>query len=38
MDYALIVVWDTGEKNTYTYDSYDEAKDAGQGMKMIFGN
>ena len=38
MKYELIVIWETGEKNTYTYDTYEAAKEGEYFMKMANGN
>ena len=36
--FELIVIWSTGEKDVYSYNSREEAETAGNGMKMAFGN
>lgn len=38
MRYELVVVWDTGEKNVYQYETEAEAEAAGHNMKMALGN
>lgn len=38
MKYELVIVWSTGEKETYLYDSLDKAQDAEKGYKMAFGS
>ena len=35
--YELIIVWITGEKETFLYDSDIEAEAAGRGMRKAFG-
>lgn len=35
--YILYVVWNTGEKEQYTYTSREEAQQAADGYKMAFG-
>lgn len=37
MKYELIIIWETGEKETYKYNSYEEAKQGADNMKMCFG-
>ena len=36
--YELVVVWDTGEKDIYTYNTLDEAEQAGRDKKVALGN
>lgn len=36
--WILVVVWDTGEKTTYSYESREEALAGGESMKMANGN
>lgn len=36
--FELVVVWYDGSKNIYEYDSLEKAEDAGDNMKMAFGN
>ena len=38
MTYELIVIWETGEKETCLYDSREKAEQAANGYKMAFGN
>ena len=38
MNFELIVVWYTGEKDIYPYDSYESAKKGEANMRMVFGN
>ena len=33
----LIIVWNTGEKEEYTYASREEAEEAKRNMEMAFG-
>ena len=37
MKYELIVIWESGEKQTYLYDTYEAAKQGERGMKMANG-
>lgn len=36
--YNLIVVWDTGEKEVFPYETEEEAERAEKGYKTAFGN
>lgn len=36
--FELIVVWDTGEQNIYSYESEEEAMRGADNMRMAFGN
>lgn len=36
--YELIIIWLTGEKEIYEYNTREEAEKAEQGYKMAFGN
>ena len=36
--YELVVVWDTGEKDIYTYNTQEDAEQAGENMKVALGN
>ena len=36
--FELVIIWSTGEKEVYGYDTEARAEDAGQNMKMVFGN
>lgn len=36
--YELVVIWDTGEKDIYTYETEAEAEQAGRDMKIALGN
>lgn len=36
--YKLILLWETGEKETYNYNTRDEAQITADNMKMCFGN
>jgi hypothetical protein len=38
MEYKLIVIWETGEKEVHTYDTEEKAESIGDGYKMAFGN
>ena len=38
MTYELIVIWETGEKNVYEYNSEQDAQQGEANMKMAFGN
>ena len=33
----LIIIWESGEKETHEYDTYEKAKEIEQGMKTAFG-
>lgn len=35
--YELVVVWENGEKDVYTYDTKAQADKAGEGMKTALG-
>ena len=35
--FELIVVWDTGEQNIYSYESEEEAMRGADRMRMAFG-
>ena len=35
--YELVIVWDTGEKEVFTYNTEEEAEKAGEGYKTAFG-
>lgn len=37
MIYELIVIWDTGEKETYDYETLDAARQGEANMRMAFG-
>lgn len=37
MQYELIIIWDTGEKATETFESYAEALQAEKNMRLAFG-
>lgn len=34
----LVIIWESGEKDVYQYDSYEEAVKHEIGMRMVFGN
>lgn len=36
--YKLIIIWYTGEKETYDYTTREEAEEAEKGYHMAFGN
>lgn len=38
MNYKLIVIWYTGEKNEHLYKTYEEAQQVANNYKMAFGN
>ena len=38
MKYELVVIWETGEKEVHAYVTEKEAREAGNGYKMAFGN
>ena len=38
MEYELIVIWCTGEKEIYGYSNKSEAETGESNMKMAFGN
>ena len=35
--YELIVIWDTGEKEIYPYETKEEAEEKAEGYKIAFG-
>ena len=37
MEYELVVVWATGEKEIHTYKSEEEAEKFADGFRMAFG-
>ena len=37
MKTELIIIWETGEKETYSYATEEEAETARKELKMIFG-
>lgn len=36
--FELVIIWDNGEKDVYTYKTEIEAETSGKNMKMVFGN
>ena len=36
--FELVVVWENGDKDVYTYDTEAQASEAGDGMKVAFGD
>lgn len=38
MRYELVIIWTTGEKDTYEYDTREAAEKSGRNMKMALGN
>ncbi len=36
--FELVVIWETGEKEVHAYATEEEARAAGDGYKMAFGN
>ncbi len=38
MRYELIIIWESGEKEVYSYDSKEKAKKIEEGYKIVFGN
>ena len=36
--FELVIIWDTGEKDVYTYNTEIEAETSGKNFKMAFGN
>lgn len=38
MKYELIIIWETGEKEIYTYATEEEAETACRELRTIFGN
>lgn len=36
--YELIIVWDNGDKDIYTYNTQEEAERGADNMRMAFGN
>ena len=38
MKYETIIIWYTGEKEVYEYDTREEAEKAAEGYRMAFGN
>lgn len=37
LGWELVVLWSTGEKSTFRYDTDDEAEQAGRRMQMALG-
>lgn len=37
MMYELVIIWDTGERDIYTYVSEDAAERTAYNMRMVFG-
>lgn len=35
--YELVVIWDSGEKDVYDYETYEAAKQGEANMRMVFG-
>lgn len=35
--YELVIVWNTGDKDIYEYDTEEEAEQAGRNMQFVFG-
>lgn len=38
MKYELVIIWETGEKETFVYATEEEAQKACNGYQMAFGN
>lgn len=38
MTYELVIIWETGEKEVYSYTSREKAEMTGREMKKVFGN
>lgn len=38
MKYKLIILWETGEREEYTYETKETAIEAQKGYRMAFGN
>ena len=38
MKYELLIIWTTGETNTYKCDTKEKAEEAEGNMRMAFGN
>lgn len=36
--FELVVIWSSGEKDIYEYQTEERAEAAGKGMKLAFGN
>lgn len=36
--YELILIWETGEKETYIYNTYEEAQQGANNFKKAFGS
>ena len=36
--YKAVIIWETGEKEEYFYNTYEEARNCVDGYKMAFGN
>lgn len=36
--YEVVIVWDDGKKEIYTYDTKEEAEKVELNMKTVFGN
>lgn len=37
-NYELVIVWENGSKDVYTYDNEEAAYNGGESMKMACGN
>lgn len=37
-DYILVVIWETGEKQEYEYDTYEQAQNGEANIRMACGN
>lgn len=38
MMYELVIIWTAGEPNIYEYATLEDATQAGENMRMAFGN
>ncbi len=36
--YELVIIWSTGEREIYTYDTEADAESGADNMRMVFGN
>ena len=37
-DYKSVIIWSTGEKQVYEYETYTDAVNGEDSMRMAFGN
>lgn len=36
--FELVIIWETGEKEVYAYDTQERAERTGREMRKVFGN